>query len=807
VEIPAVPIDYIGWDTETHLIKEGDIMPRMVCSTFDLLTEAMIAPGGRPYGTGTAWGCSNGDPHTLDHLLEMFQRAYTRGAHIIIQEAAFDLCVALRYCLDVQSGLQQGDKAKAAELYLLIWDVLDRSASDELMGGRPLIHDTILREKLYNLSTHGGIDAYPSSQGAKARDISYGIQHLVAAYFGVDISATKVTINAAGRVFNDQNVDITGTPAAGASWRLRYSDLDGVPFAQFPRDAAEYAIDDATWARCICWAQERKRTPRLHGSMNSESLQVYSAVGLRLFSAPGFRVDHGYVNRLQSKLAEVFERCDVTLRLNGILRSDGSRNDAVLHDRIRHAWAKMGEMPVTTGSKDKDGQLRICADSDVLERLTGVDPVIDMYADRQEFAKLRDSFLPNLQGERVYSNYDTLKETGRVSSYGNSDKSRRKPLYPAVNIQQIPRGSEEKGVLVRECFLPAYPGYIFGSSDYSALELCSVAQVTYSLFGHSVHRDKNLLGYDLHSYLGAGMASTLAPHLVDGQVTYDLAYQAFMKNRKADRKLAKDDTSPEAKAVRDLVKAIKHYRNFAKPVGLGYPGGLGAKTLVTFAKTTYGVDCTEEQATTFRTLWRSIYPEMPEFFKWLNGQVDASNHDKDGGETYWYETQGYNRMRAGAGFCAAANGKSMQSLGADGAKRSVAWVARACYGGLPPENPFSLLRGCIPSAFIHDENIVAYPDDALATERALLVSQLMVYALQITMPDVKLAAEPAFSRRWVKAAEPEWVEDRAREVEVKQLLYGMGGSAFIDGIANVLGDTWKPHMRLVPWDDIHRKAS
>lgn len=788
-------IDLIGMDSETHLIAAGDIIPRMVCATFDFLNEGQLSLQGEVPGAGHAWGRSNGDPEALTDLLEAWQRAYNRSAHLVFHEAPFDICVYMRYCQDVAMGAQRGDAAKARELYMLMWEVLDQSMADELAGGRPLVHCTILREKLYNLSTHGGIDNY------RGRDLTYNLHAVVLNHFGVDISGTKVSTDQHGRVFNAAGRDITGTPAAAASWRLRYNTLDGVPFVQFPPEAAAYAIEDATWARMLAVKQERLRQPRGHGSMNSESLQVYAGVALRLFSAPGFRVDNQRVQALAARIDEVYARCDGTLRLNGILRPDGSVNKSVLKDRVKKAWATIDRMPMLTAiAKD------IACGDEVLVELDGIDPILDIYTERVEFSKLRDAFLPNLMGERVWSNYDTLKETGRVSSYGNSDKAKRKPLYPAVNIQQIPRGDDKKGIFVRECFLPPVEGHIFVSCDYSALELCSVAQVTYTLLGASVHRDKNLLGYDLHSFLGAGMASILAPHLVDFQSNRDEAYKAFLANRKADKPYQDSDMSPEAEAARKVAKDVKHYRNFAKPTGLGYPGGLGPNTFVTFAKTTYHVTVSPEQATTFRELWRTVYPEMPQFFKWLGTQTDAGNMDSEGGDTYWYETQGFNRMRAGAGFCAAANGKSMQSLSADGAKRgAICWVARACYGGLPPENPFSLLQGCLPCAFIHDEDIVSIPDDDLATERALLVAQLMVVGQQVSMPDVKIAVEPAAMRKWTKSAEPEWIKDEARAERVRSLVIERGGPQLYEALGQALGTTWKPHMRLLCWDDVHTK--
>jgi DNA polymerase I-like protein with 3'-5' exonuclease and polymerase domains len=786
---PPVAVQRIcGLDTETHLIAAGDICPRMVVATFDLADEGRVSPTESYLDTFKAWAVGNAGPEPLAQLLDVFQAAYRRELHIVIQSASYDLAVILRYCQDVIAGVQQGDPAVARELSLLVWDVLERSMDDEWSGGRPLVHCTIIREKLGHLSTHGSVEQ------RYGRDIRYGLSDLVQRYFGIDISDAKVTMDALGRVFNHAGVDITGTAEAAASWRLRYSQLDGVPLTQWPPEALQYAISDATWARKVWEMQEGNRKPEGYGSMNSEALQVYADLGLRLFSATGFHLDQDRVRRVEVLIDEKLAKVRQVLQLNGVERPNGTINMLVVKERIEKAWEILGRHPMRT---DKTGA--ISASGEALEELAGVDPILDFYMERQEVIKIKTAFLPSIRGAQVWSNYDILKETGRCSSYGSGDRKKRAPAYEAVNIQQMPRAAG-----VRECFLPP-AGYMVCSCDYKALELCSVGQVTYSLLGYSVHRDRNLQGYDLHTYLGASMAMSLSPQLVNEATTAEAAYQALSAARKL--KVADESTGedPAVTAQRARKKEAAHWRNLAKPVGLGYPGGLGPATQVSFAKATYGVVMDVEQAKVFRELWRQTYPEMPEFFRWVEKQTDTVNKDAEGYDTYCYETQGFRRFRAGATFCATANGKSMQSLSADGAKRSVAWIARACMGGLPPESPFSLLADCFPLAFIHDENLVAIPDDELATERSLLVSRLMVAAMQVHMPDVLIEADPALMRRWSKeAGDPEWRDDATRPARVFAALEARR-PGLADAVADAIGPTYNPARRLVPWHDLHQE--
>ncbi len=782
----ADPIKICGFDTETHLIAAGDIMPRLVCATFDVADEGLVTPTTQITDTFKAWCIGNGDLDLVLQLLDMFQEVFQRRMIVAIQNASYDLAVCLRFCLDVIEGTQVGDKARAKELFLLIWDVLERSLEDEMAGGRPLVSCTIIREKLSNLSTTGSLDTY---QGREAR---YGLSDLVKSYFGIDISDMKVEMGANGRILDHAGVDITGTPKAGAAWRLRYSELDGVPLDRWPPEALAYAISDSSWGRKIWEVQEGNRRPAGFGSMNSEALQVYADLGLRLYSATGFRLDQARVAKVEGVIDQQLERVRGLLRLNGIERADGTINTKVVSARVEEAWKKLGRHPMLTPS----GKAVSSSDA-ALEHLEGVDPILDLYRERQDVIKIKTAFLPNIHGDRVWSNYDILKETGRTSSYGSSDKARRKPLYPAVNIQQMPRAAG-----VRECFLPP-EGYLLMSGDYSALELCSVAQVTHSILGHSVHREKNLQGYDLHTYLGASMAMSLSPQLVDEATNADAAYAALNAKRKwkVPDEVAGED--PQITQRRAIKKEAAKWRNFAKPVGLGYPGGLGPTTQVSFAKATYGVVMDEDQAGVFRDLWRQTYPEMPEFHRWVEKQTDYSNRDSEGGETYCYETLGLRRFRAGATFCATANGMSMQSLSADGAKRSVCWLARATMGGLPADNPYSILSDCVPLAFIHDENLLAIPDDELATERSLLASNLMVEAMKLSMPDVLIQADPALMRRWSKdAGDPEWRDDPSRPARVYAALERIR-PGMADAVADVLGPGYNPAKRLVPWHDLH----
>jgi DNA polymerase I len=752
-----------GLDTETHLIGPGNVIPRLVCVSY---TEAD--------GTGVVH--SNADAEAHHAISRMLADAVDGRSTIIIQNAAFDVTVLLRYAEDIINGSQQSFGGKGIDMAhawrSMIWDILENNLDRELNDQPLLLSDTVLREKLYALSTTGVTEG------------KFSLMDLTAKYLNIDLSFEK---------------------ADPLAWRMRYSELDGISASEWVPEAYNYAAMDAVYAKAIWEIQEGFRQDRGEGSMRSEALQIYADVALRIATSHGFLMDPAQVTKIADRMeAEVTPAKLATLTATGILRSNGSIDTKALKDEVERVCMAQGITPVRT---DKGA---ISTADDVLSSIPQLSKPLAEYQHRQEFNKILTAFLPNLKHPVVYANYDVLKETGRTSSHGNG---KRLPAYPAVNIQQMPR---QEGI--RECYV-ARPGYVLVSTDYSALELCSVGQVTYSLFGHSVHRERVNQGYDMHSYLGSAIAGLSERDLVGGfEPGTDGCYRSFMSALKygklADPSADYIDYLMSFKPAdkvwepKDAVKARgKHYRTLAKPTGLGYPGMLGPKTFVDFARATYGVEVSIEEAESLRNFWRETYPESADMKAWVEeqkrGQRFSPELNKDI-DTYGYTTKGYDRFRAGATYNAAANGTFMQSLSADGAKLAVAWTTRAMCGGLDADNPYRILEGCRLLAFIHDELITEIPDDEFLTIRALAISHLQCLAMSDVMPDIRFSidrtafpdpdakpsVEPAAMRRWSKAAEPVWEEhvwDPYVAMWVKK------------HFPEVYAATQDMTMRLIPW--------
>jgi len=784
----------VAVDTETHRIGPGKVIPPLVCASF--------AEEGRD-----PWLLSTADPELLPTLRELLSdpSVHLTGHNV----GGFDLPVACR---------------RYPELEPLAW----RALADRR------VHDTMLREQLLNLSTHGRLEQRRLPDGSSQR-ISYSLGELAANYLGLDMEG------------KDDESD---------SWRVNYDVLDGLRADQFPPDAREYAREDARVTLAVHLAQAA-RAGAGDGQFVTEEFQCSTAFALAWITEAGMRVDPAEFRRLEALLAAELseDRMGPLLRAGilspsappvphsrqdararevvagwlGILpedvnwgRLDAGMRQALLDSGIRfkqpaaasvrqaelrrrivavavaralgrpmaevlaHAdpEALAAESGVTikrtpTGDVSTDKEMvASLADRDEMLAPTDDESPLACFRRRQLLQKLVTTELPRMTWEGevadvVHFPYRVLVETTRTSSFA-TDK------YPSANGQNVdPRA--------RTCFMPR-PGYLLCSCDYSALELVCVAQATYTLFGESVHRDKVNAGVDLHAYLGARLALDLDPGfsrraLQAGTRTEDpdALYRFFRAHEEAD---------PDY---------YSRWRKFAKPVGLGFPGGLGPWKLCGIAKKQYDVDVvamaqerfardpSEFRATSvvehyarrlhrmrpdefrwtpellgialadrLRQVWFSTYPEMVRYFDWVKGQHDPRNPvlvmpdlDEEGGER---EVQGLRyvtpmgALRSGTTFTASANGFAMQSPAAEGFKAAMFDVVRACREGS--------LIGCRVVNEVHDELLIEVPDDDRAGDSCVEIRRLMESAMATVIRDVRVTAEPCLMRRWDKRAKP-----------------------------------------------------
>jgi hypothetical protein len=416
------------------------------------------------------------------------------------------------------------------------------------------------------------------------------------------------------------------------------------------------------------------------------------------------------------------------------------------------------------------------------------DSLLMKYVQRKSLAKICTDYLPKLHhevdgvlvpAENLHCSFNALKKTGRSSSAcATSGKGKaKKAIYPGRNAQNVdPR--------IRPCTV-APKGKIIISTDYSGMEFGTLAQLCFQLFGESVMKDNINAGVDNHAFLAAQIAAHLDSRFACAlsQKGYTITdhqkiYEAFMGCKGCDvscevvvpttcaaikeQYIAEHDKEHEGEVT--WKEFFKFYRRLAKPTGLGFPGGLGPPTMVTYAKGTYKVDMTEDTARILRNIWLDTYPEMELYLLWIKNHCrdqayKAHYEQKDGRKRlhqYYTYTTPLGMKRARCDYCACANGAGLQSPSAEGALSALYEVTKRCYLATETED---IMYGCWPFNFVHDEILWVCPEDKFVNDRVSCVDKIMVDEMEIVTPDVIARTGSAAQRRWYKEAETVYDDD------------------------------------------------
>lgn len=625
---------YVAIDTETFLIEPGNVCPRLVCLS-------------------VADSINAADLYTASEAKEIFTKLIEDPEVILIgQNIAFDLLVLAKP-----------------------WGLMDEvfKAYDDKR-----IRDTGIRERLIDIKngrTDTGLVWYPEKQEFVKKN--YSLSSLVLRYLDKDISESKTDPNA---------------------WRLRYSELAGMPIAWWPQEAADYAKNDARYTLAVFNCQSSE----VDGHIDDETEQVYGAWALHLIAARGIKVDREKAEALSEKMLSLQKKTRRRLVSTGLLRpkkltakqrKEGkspdlfignipyvySKDTKKISDYVVRQYKKIG-VPLkltATGKIPTDKDTLTESGSHILALLSeegGVDKIISTY-----LPVLRSGY-----DSAICCGYEPLVNSGRCSSY--------KP-----NLQNIPSGRRIGGV--RECFVPR-PGFLLCSVDFDTLELRALAQVCLWLFGQSKMADSLNSGLDLHLMVGAQLLG----------IDYD-----------------------EAKLhIKDV--EVESARDVAKVANFGFPGGLGPKKFVDYARKSYRVRVTEEKAREVYDTWKRVWPEMRLYHNEIKQLTE-------GGEGTILQL-GTKRVRGMCRFTEAAN-TLFQGLAGSGAKKACAMVTKEAYTST------GSLRGLYPIAMVHDE-LVCEVDIDTAIELGEELTRVMIEGMQKLIPDVKITAKPTYMKFWTK---------------------------------------------------------
>ena len=587
-------------DFETYRIGPGQVIPRPVC----------ISLAWREGGSIRTALAANGDAAweaTIEALLDsaLEDRTVIVGHGV----AAFDMPVA---AIDVP---RLASKA---------WRVIAEG----------MVRDTIYREQLLNLALHGWVDSYFLPDGLTKKEANYRLETLVRDYLGIEMANKGQKPEKRGQAV-DVRQDVR---------QLHFDTLDGLPSSSYPREAADYVLGDADYGLrvaehqdLVAWREfgsKGARDPegKPFDVFKTEWLHCRAAFALAHMTLTGFGVDQEQVARMKAAVQRALrpEQMEVLFRA-GILRrpqapraygngrmTKGKKQskdlkrllEIVLEVHARNAQCEEEGCPrLGQGCEDHglpplrrtkpskkfpesdenpEGGQTSC-DADTIALLSAFDERLAAYERWQGLGKLLDLEIPVLEGATtIHGSYEIIKKTQRTSCRGSNN-------YPSRNLQQVPRGfdipvMDEQGRAVldpkgkprtervepRRCYTAPFLGWVLISVDYAYLELVTLAQMAYETFGYSKLRDVINSGADPHAWLGAQLARGCDQGFAAAcsGLDPDACYQKFKSFKRGTK---------EEQGI------FKKFRGLAKPTGLGLGGGMGAKRLMDYALSTFGI--------------------------------------------------------------------------------------------------------------------------------------------------------------------------------------------------------------------------
>jgi len=240
---------YIAFDTETEMMSYTNPLPEMMCLTYAEAGEIKTGRG----SLVTPW------EHPVD---DMVKKWWAEGTHTIGHNMAFDESI-LAFNYD--------------DMMPHIFDALDKG----------LIHDTMIREKLLNITLHGSIK-FIEINGVIIR-CEYSLAALEKKYLNIDRS------------------DLKDDPDAP---RTNYHIYKGVPANKWGEKFISYAVDDAINTGLIFQEQEKARADCIdktgYDPFVTEIYKNRSAWALRLLECAGTRLDPEKVIEIAAQFDALF---------------------------------------------------------------------------------------------------------------------------------------------------------------------------------------------------------------------------------------------------------------------------------------------------------------------------------------------------------------------------------------------------------------------------------------------------------------------------------------------------------------------
>ncbi len=596
------------------------------------------------------------------------------------------------------------------------------------------VFDVQMRERMVHLATIGskGYPMFPS------------LADLTMKHLKIDVSASK------------KGDDI---------WRLKYGTLDGIPFSEWPREAIDYALDDARHTFDVFREQGS-----LGNIQPTEQMQVQAAVVLNAIGVWGFAINQEkrevIKTALETKAAALHAKIDKfgwtgegsAKRLRDLvekawhykhfrfLQTNASVTGAQIDEAVwqqhvapnlniktimeaslkagaplpgmsfapgvdwqqwyKEAMKNLEEVPMTKNGVSTAGE--------VLETLGGVVKEFAIYTELRHVEKMIENYVAPYKYETAHPRFVPLVTTGRTGCRGSESSGQ---------LQNVPRKDKARADEGFRTMFQAREGTQLGTVDYAQLELCTLAATIRVMFPSAV------------CTLGDAIDAGKDVHCVTGGLFIGVAYDAMIAGKKSDER-------------------IGQARQASKAINFGKPGGLGVPAMVVYARTNYGVDMSVKQMYALDRAWKQAWPEVPSLY--LKHSADMVNSSPTGTFTAKTIT---GRLKANCIYTEGSN-YPFQGLAADGAKAALWSIWKESilgwYWNHYPDEPGygyeykdSPLRDSHLVNFIHDEIVAEHPEGeqgklALKRQETIMVTEME----RICLGKITIRVEGNLSDAW-----------------------------------------------------------
>lgn len=207
------------------------------------------------------------------------------------------------------------------------------------------------------------------------------------------------------------------------SWRLRYSELKGIPIGEWPPEAIKYSEEDAKATLGVFNTQEKSP---------DEKVQVAGAYALHYLAVRGIKTDVVAVDKLRAELQKAIIKSKEDLVASNILRYSGKK----LAKDTKYIQALVEADLGSKVTKTKTGRVKINAKALKKTKNKNLHALVEY----SETEKLLTTYVPLLEAGSgdipIQASFNVLVDTGRTSCSAKGTLIRtRAGFKPIENVR------------------------------------------------------------------------------------------------------------------------------------------------------------------------------------------------------------------------------------------------------------------------------------------------------------------------------------------------------------------------------------